>query len=82
MCTNARLVQADKASNWFGMAMEGEPLPVAHMQLAANVPAYLEVVIDPAAHGDSGIGPMQRAVLLETVDGDQVEFDLSAQLTR
>lgn len=82
MCTRARLVQAGKASAWFGMPMPNAPVPPANMPLAADQPAYLEVTIDPAAHGEAGLGRIRRGVVLETAGGEVVRFELVAEVVR
>lgn len=77
MCTSARLVQAGRESAWFGMPMDTRP-PPANVRLLAAEPAYLEVRIDPAAHGDAGLGRIQRQVLLHTAGGQDLRFELTA----
>lgn len=81
MCTSARLVQGDKVSDWFGMPMAGVPVPDANFSLQPDKPAYLEVKIDPAAHGEAGLGPITRGVNLQTAGGQTFTFQLSARVT-
>lgn len=52
------------------------------IKLVAGQPAYLEVRIDPAAHGEGGIGPWQRGVAVTTAGGQSLEFLLTANVTR
>lgn len=82
MCTKARLVQAGHTSDWYGMDHSNGPVVASNIRLAANQPAYLEVTIDPAAHGPNGIGPIQRGVTLKTAGGQELTFDLHAQITK
>ena len=82
MCTRARLVQADRTSEWFGMPMDNAPQPSADFSLQPGQPAYLEVTIDPAAHGDRGLGPIERMVSLKTTEGQTIEFTLNANVVR
>ncbi len=56
--------------------------PPANVRLAAGQPTYLEVSIDPAAHGEAGLGPIARAVFLRTADGQDLRFDLTATVVR
>jgi len=82
MCTRARLVQAGQVSQWFGMPHAEAPAPAANFRLAADEPAWVEVSIDPAAHGDAGLGSIQRAALLQTSSGQSLEFTLAAEVTK
>ncbi|MBN9392847.1 MAG: hypothetical protein J0I20_32750 [Chloroflexi bacterium] len=82
MCTTARLVQGDKISDWFGMPMSGAPVPDANFTVEPGQPAFLEVKIDPAAHGEAGLGPITRGVNLQTAGGQQFAFQLAAQVVR
>lgn len=81
MCTKARLVQADSISNWFGMTHDG-PADVANVKLLSGQSAYLEVQIDPAAHGERGLGPIQRGVAVTSSSGQRLEFVLSAEVVK
>lgn len=82
MCTQARLVQGGRESEWFGMPMAGAPAPQANVRLASDQPAYLEVTFDPAAHGEAGLGSVRRGVMLATNTGQQLTFNFSAQVSR
>ena len=79
MCTSARLVQAEMQSNWSGMSHDPSA-PPAQVRLLPNQPAYLEVRIDPAAHGEGGLGKITRVVYLKTADGRELEFELHAEV--
>lgn len=81
MCTQARLVQAGQVSDWLGMSHDGAP-PALRIPLRAGQPATLEVRIDPAAHGDAGLGPIERGVRVVTAGGQALEFVLRAQVVR
>jgi hypothetical protein len=52
-----------------------------NLKLVGGQPAYLEVRIDPAAHGEAGIGPWQRGVAVSTAGGQTLEFVLTANVT-
>jgi hypothetical protein len=77
MCTQARLVQADQVSDWMGMTHGGIVLD-PRARLTAGEPAFLEVSIDPAAHGEGGLGRIKRLVDLKTERGQLLRFELVA----
>lgn len=62
--------------------MPNAPVPPANVHLGPEQAAYLEVSIDPAAHGDAGLGPIQRGTLLKTASGQSLEFLLTANVLR
>jgi hypothetical protein len=80
MCTLARLVQANQVSEWFGMQHSTTFQANVNMRLEPNEPAYLEVTVDPAAHGDAGLGAIRRTVLLKTVSDQMLQLDLIAEV--
>jgi hypothetical protein len=80
MCTSARLVQADEASEWYGMSHRSSPVPAANIELAEGEMVYLEVTVDPAAHGLDGLGEVQRAVMVETAGGQTFQFLMTANV--
>ena len=62
MCTTATLIMASgRKQGPFGMPGHG-PLKAVSAQLAPGEVALLEMVFDPAAHGPSGIGRIERVV--------------------
>jgi hypothetical protein len=62
------------------MAGRDPALTGPNFQLNSNQPAYLEVSIDPAAHGDKGLGPIKRGVNLQTKSGQVLTFNLDGQV--
>jgi hypothetical protein len=78
MCTKARLIVGSEAGPWFAMHSQS--------QWVGKVPpgkkAQVEVVFDPAFHGPSGVGAIQRTVTMQTNDPNQssLEFRLSANV--
>mgnify|MGYP005853212389 CR=1 FL=1 len=50
--------------------------------LTGDQPAYLEVKLDPTAHGPSGVGPVTRGVTLRTSSGQQFEFELRGTIVK
>lgn len=81
MCTRARLVQADQTSDWLGMDHRGRRVPI-QVALSPNTPAYVEISIDPAAHGPAGAGPWTRMVALKTAAGQEVQLTVKALVTQ
>lgn len=80
MCTSARLVQAEEASEWYGMSHASDPVPPANVELAEGESVYLEVTVDPAAHGLDGLGYVERAVMVETSGGQSFQFLMTANV--
>ena len=76
MCTNATLILNGKRIGPFGMAGHGF-IPRIKKDLLAGEEAQIEVVFDPAAHGPAGVGPIQRAVSIESPGGG-LELEISA----
>ncbi|MHB1415308.1 MAG: hypothetical protein ACYC1C_08650 [Chloroflexota bacterium] len=64
------------------MPMDNTPQPPADFDLQPGQPAHLEVTIDPAAHGENGLGPIERMVRLTTTEGQTIEFTLTANVVR
>ena len=81
MCTRARLVQADKVSPWSGMDHAAGAPRWQPWELTPDMPAQLEVTVDPAAHGPSGLGPISRGVMLQTSGGQDLQLVLRAVVT-
>ena len=64
------------------MAMANEAAAAVRFKIAPGEPAYLEVTVDPTAHGEQGIGPFRRGITVTTVDGQQLDFVLSGNIVR
>lgn len=73
MCTNATLVTATERKGPFGMPGHGLPTAVK-AQLAPGETASVAVVFDPAAHGPSGLGRIERFVTLESAEAPPLEL--------
>lgn len=71
-------MQGAQTSVWFGVARSDTP--PANLRLASDEPAYLEVSFDPAAHGERGLGQVQRGVLLKTASGQELRFEVTAHV--
>jgi hypothetical protein len=54
--------------------------PPEQFRLLPSQPAYLEARIDPAAHGEGGLGKITRVVYLKTAGGQELEFELQAEV--
>ena len=74
MCTTAQVMTRTGSSPIFKMHQTSDWKGV----LAAGETAKLEVIFDPAFHGPTGVGPIERIISLETSDPNQpyIEFDL------
>jgi hypothetical protein len=80
MCTEATLITANgRKQGPFGMPGHG-PLKPATGQLAPGETALLEVVFDPAAHGPSGVGRIERVIRVETKGAAPLELGMVAMV--
>jgi len=68
MCTQASLSVGGKTDGPFGMIGHGF-VPTFETLIQPGQAAKIEAVFDPAAHGPSGIGRIERTVTLETSSG-------------
>lgn len=77
-CTSAVLRMGDKTSPSFGM----ENMPFWSEEIPAGQTAQLEVIFDPAYHGDAGMGPVTRGIYISSNDpkNKRVELLLSANV--
>lgn len=80
MCTEASLIKADKKVGPFGMPGHSFA-PKINETIAAGEEAEIEVVFDPAAHGPSGVGPIERVVYLEQEGKNPLEITIKASVT-
>ncbi|MBM2827052.1 MAG: hypothetical protein HW403_1116 [Dehalococcoidia bacterium] len=58
------------------------PVSPANFELKSGELASLEVIVDPAAHGEAGLGSIQRGAIVETAVGQKLEFVLNATVVR
>jgi len=79
MCTVAMLTTAEGPKGPFGMPGHGLPNSVRAV-LAAGDTARVEVVFDPAAHGPSGLGRIDRVVTLESAESAPLELRMTAMV--
>ena len=80
MCTAAKLTHNDKQFGPYGMPGHGV-IPRISESLATNDEATVEVVFDPAAHGPSGVGRIDRVVVIENSAGEPLELAIRATVT-
>ncbi|OGA69259.1 MAG: hypothetical protein A3G83_16060 [Betaproteobacteria bacterium RIFCSPLOWO2_12_FULL_68_20] len=80
MCTNATLITASGRTGPFGMPGHGLA-PAVSSPLAPGEVASLEVVFDPAAHGPTGVGRVERTVTLQSRDAQPLELRFVAMVT-
>jgi hypothetical protein len=76
MCTNATLVTGKERKGPFGMPGHGGSSTLKTV-LAAGEMANLEVVFDPAAHGPSGLGRIERFVTVERSESTTLELHMT-----
>ena len=79
MCTEAFLVTPKERSGPFGMPGHGLPRAVK-APLAPGESAAVEVLFDPAAHGPSGLGRIDRVVTLESKEAPPLELRMTAMV--
>jgi len=80
MCTKAIISASSGRKGPFGMPGHGF-VPSADVVLNPGETAEVEVIYDPAAHGPSGIGRIERSVYLEGDAGSLVELRIRATVT-
>lgn len=71
MCTTAQLVLRDLSSPVFGMHSKSNYV----LEVPSGAEADLKVVFDPAFHGPSGVGPINRQVVVSTNDSSKPELN-------
>lgn len=64
MCTTAQLIMGDQQSPAFGMHNKSQYI----FEVPPQEEAQLKVIFDPAYHGPSGVGPINRQVQISTND--------------
>lgn len=80
MCTTAIMRRGGEIWGPFGMPGHG-PRRGVSLTLAPGEETEVEVVFDPAAHGPAGVGPVMRAVFLDSTAGDPLELAFTATVT-
>lgn len=80
MCTKAKLLISGKSEGPFGMIGHGI-IPTFNQTIEPNTEAEIEVVFDPNAHGPSGVGLIQREIVLEGSGGKLVTLQIKANVT-
>lgn len=80
MCTDAKLVVNGSTEGPFGMPGHGS-IPTFEQKLEPNQEADIEVEYDPNAHGPSGVGRIERSVIVEGQGGKLATFNIIANVT-
>lgn len=80
MCTEAKLVVNGLTEGPFGMPGHGS-IPTFEQKLEPNGEADIEVEYDPNAHGPSGVGRIERSVIVEGQGGKLATFNIIANVT-
>lgn len=75
MCTSATLVVGSERKGPFGMPGHGLP-NATKAPLAPGEIASVQVVFDPAAHGPSGLGRIERTVTLQSAEAPPLELGM------
>lgn len=80
MCTTAQLILNDQQSPVFGMHTKSD----YQLNVPAGETALLKIVFDPAFHGPSGVGPINRQITVDTNNPDKskLQFTLTAMVTK
>lgn len=80
MCTTATLTVNGARRGPFGMPGHGI-IPKMNQPIDPGEEAQVEVVFDPAAHGPSGVGRIDRLVYLESESGSKFQLGIRATVT-
>ena len=81
MCTTAVWIDPDgQTAGPFGMPGHGS-IPTIKETLAPNDAATVAVTFDPAAHGPSGIGRVERLIYLETDNAEPLILKFTVNVT-
>ena len=80
MCTEAELKVGDRTAGPFGM--QGHTASSVYLVMKSGETLTVKVIFDPAAHGPSGVGPIERQVAIYTSAGkDPILLDFKAVVT-
>ncbi len=79
MCTEANLILPGNTIGPFGMPGHAFS-PTLNEKVVPGQTIEVEAIFDPAAHGPSGLGEINRAVILET-SGGLAQVTFSANVT-
>jgi hypothetical protein len=81
MCTTAYLVNGEDKNGPFGMPGHGGTVPRANEVINPGEKRTVEVVFDPAAHGEAGAGRVERSIYLTDQSGAALELKFTANVT-
>ena len=81
MCTEAELNVDGKFAGPFGMQGHGLSRS-ANLTVKPGETVTVKAIFDPAAHGPSGVGPVERQIMISTnADPGQITLQLKAVVT-
>ncbi len=81
MCTSAELRMGDKFAGPFGMQGHGYT-GKANLIVEPGKTLTVKVIFDPAAHGPSGVGPIERQIVISTgANQEPVSLQFKAVVT-
>ncbi len=78
MCTTAELTAGEQKAGPFGMQGHGGSVPDISVPLQPGEAAQVEAVFDPAAHGSSGVGDIERSVFVSSRGNTNLELTFKA----
>jgi hypothetical protein len=82
MCTTAYIIDGDRTKGPFGMPGHGTVVPRANEVIESGEERIIRVVFDPAAHGDLGLGFVDRYVYLVDQNGGATILEARATVIR
>lgn len=85
MCTSASITDnTGKTFGSFGMSGHGNGPSKVDILVNPNETVKVEAIFDPAAHGPSGVGSINRSIYLETnsTQSPKIELQLNAVVTK
>ncbi|MBI2123832.1 MAG: DUF1573 domain-containing protein [Candidatus Wildermuthbacteria bacterium] len=80
MCTTSILQKGGKKFGPYGMPGHGF-VPKMNAVIDPGEEVSVDVTFDPAAHGPAGVGKIDRVVILENNAGENIELQISANVT-
>jgi len=80
MCTQASIATQNDRRGPFGMQGHGGSIPKINLEIKPGETAEVEAVYDPAAHGPSGVGRIERVITVETKGAQPLELWMVAMV--
>lgn len=80
MCTTAEFIRGGRAIGPFGMPGHGISGWIKET-LEPGEEAEIKATFDPAAHGPAGVGKAERAIYIETKEGEAMALEFTVNVT-